>query len=524
LALVERPVIYSVIRQIQDQTGISSRTAIRYYGEDAKAAQFNSTLTVNPEIHNRWPVVESLMVEVEEDFNTDRILNMMVKQPENPFIFLDSSLGFYIKPAYSTQDITIRFKYKARDRNQAIKWRNEIRTRIAMNRSNLMHEITYSYHLPEALLLLINDIYKLRENVAGYGDTFDEYLGTHSTSRMTVLSNQVGSQVIYAIAERQAEIVGSFDFEGFPEKPEKEGDNDQFEISFAYKFRYEKPIEVVCRYPFLVHQQFLADKYLPAMAYNIVDVAKRLSKSGTDFANFRIDNINEKAMADKGLTIPTYDDFLPAYIAPFSLRVLSALVSISAEDKRSLLSLKDLGFFNFRQEVLEFLVGEAPYMTLMMGSIFYCQLYENENMVEDGMLSIDSNLNVTATADLDLRKQYHVRISLIGDMSMVKSQALTRLRNFPSAIPTIIGAINAALRNSGNQTGFFKNSLSTNDYRLLGGTPPAMNGLGRSLVQYMYVVADRMSNYTAPTPPTPNANTTAMPNAAIFTNQGTGSP
>ena len=524
MALVERPVIYSVIRQIQDATGISSKTQVRYFGEDAKAAQFNSTMTTDPVIHNLWPIVEALTIEVESDFRPEALLTMVINQPDVPFIFLDTDLGFYIKPAYSTEDVTIRFKYKARDRNQAIKWRNEIRTRVGMNRYNLMHTLTYSYHIPDTYIGLIKDVHALREAIGGYGDDFGTYFTNHTTNRLTVLSNQSGSQTLYAVSEQQAGIVGSFDFDGFPDKPQREGENDNHEISFSYKFRYEKPIEAVCRYPFLVHQQFLEEKYIPKPAYDLVRVFKLLTSSGADIASFQIDNQNDRAIADRGIIIPNFDDFLPAFIPPFTLKVLTALVTITDTDKRSLLNLRELGDFNFRSEVLAFLVGEAPFMTTVTNSVFYCQLYENENALADPSISIDSNLNVVSLTDLDIRKQYRIRLSLVGDFSMVTSQGLARLKAATAAMPTILNAINAALSNSGNQANLFKNSLSVNDYRQLGIQGPGMNGLGRSLVQYLYVQAYNQDQFTPPVPATPDANTTALPNAISFGNIGSGSP
>lgn len=492
MALIDRPVIYSVLRKVQDQTGISSKTLIRFFGEDAKSMQIGSTMEQTTE-HNIWPVVEALTIEVEEEFRIDSILTMQVHRPENPFVFLDSNIGIYLKPAYSTQDITIRFKYKAKDRNQAVKWRNDVRTRVAQLRTTLMHELAYSYHLPEQYIELIKEIYALRETIGGYGESFDQYLVNHSTSRLTILSNQNGSKYIYAIGERQAGIVGSFDFEGFPDKPEKEGDVDNWAVSFAYKFRYEKPISVVCKYPFLVHQQWVSEKYMPQPSYDLVQVYKQLNSSGEALAYFQTDNTNYRNMADRGVMIPSFDEFLPAYIPAFTVKVLSALLTITESDKRTLMNLKDLGDFSFRQEILDFMVGENAFMGRAMASIFYCQLYENENALDETMLSIDSNLNIVATADLDIRKQYRIRISLIADLTMVMSEGIARLKANPVAMNLIINAMNAALSNSGNQKDFYKNSLNTLDYRILGIQGPGFSGLGPSLIQYLYVVADRQT-------------------------------
>lgn len=220
LATVERPIIYDIINRVCILTGLNT-PQIRFYGEDASAAQWNSTINKDPNLQNLWPVLENLSIEVEEDYDPNRLISMAVEYPENPYIFLDNDLGIHIKPVKSPTDVIVRFKYTARDRNQVVRWRNEVRTRTAKNRDINMHDVNYSYTLPYQYLDVLEHIWTLRNNIAGYGDTFEKWFYSHMTDRITRVSNLAGKNGVLAIAEKQIGIQGLFDFEGVPEKPEK---------------------------------------------------------------------------------------------------------------------------------------------------------------------------------------------------------------------------------------------------------------------------------------------------------------
>ena len=505
LTTVERPVIFDVIRQVQDLTGISSKTQIRYYGEDAKAAQWNSTITKDASKHNLWPHVENLSIEVEDDYAVNRMLSIAVKQPEVPFVFIDEALGMYVKPVYSPQETTIRFKYVTKDRNQAVRWRNEIRTRTAMNRDINMHTVTYGWRFPDVYLDILKSIHTLREAIDGYGDTFERYFDDHTTDRMTTLTNLSATVAMLSVAETQTGIQGFFDFEGVPDKPEKGEEADVWTISFSYKFTYDKPINTVFNYPFLVHQQLIDEKY--RFPINIDTVEQQwLSKpsSAQAFANFEISGKEARYRADQGLVIPNFDDFQPNSIPPSTLRVFTALTSITPQDKKTLLNLGELGDFNLDPDILDFIrTEEYTYMDRVYNSIFCLNLYSEQYLQQEICIRITPNLDVLSLVDLDLRKKYHLRLSMVADMTYLTPGAVSRLKKYPGVLDKIVRSINLALLNSSNQSDV-GNTLRDYDYYVLGfgRGRPLVHG---TLVQTLFITANRTSQYEAPKPLPPTA-------------------
>lgn len=504
LNTVERPVIFDVVRRVQDLTGISSKTQIRYYGEDAKAAQWNSTIAKNNKQHNLWPVTDNLTIEVEEDYDPNRMIATAREYSEAAYIFFDNDLDIRIKPVRSATDVVIRFKYKARDRNQAIRWRNDIRSKTAKNRDMNMHDITYSYHFPEQYLDILGEIWKMRNNVAGYGDTFEKWFYTNCTDKITQVSNLSGSKVILAITEKQVGVQGLYDFEGVPEKPEKENDEGMWSISFSYKFKYEKPIDTVFHYPVMIHQQLLQEKYRFAEPpYSLQAQWKQYTLSGKFFSFFQEDNRTVMALANRGLDIPAFDQFQPDVVPVSTMRVFTALSAISQEDKRYLFDLDDLGDFNLDTELLAFIrESEYPYMTGLFQSILQLNLYEDRYLLENNMLSVDSNLKVSATSDLNLRKTYRVRLSLVGDLTLINPAFFARIKKYPKIRDKLVSSMTLAMKNSGSSQG---NGVSASSHGLgknrptdwelsLLGIPPhiGINKYGGSLVQTLFVVAGRI--------------------------------
>lgn len=497
LETIERPIIFDIIRRIEDLTGISSKTQIRFYGEGTQTApQWNSTLNKDKDLNNLYPLIDNIFIEVEENYDANRMLSMAVESLENPLIFNDEALGIYIKPVRSPTDVTITFKYRARDRNVAMRWRNEVRTKTAKNREINMHNISYSYHLPEPYLDILSSIWNLRNNIAGYGDTFESWFYKHMTNKITVVSNLAGKQEILAIAEKQVGIQGLFDFEGVPDKPEKDGDVNMWTISFTYKFKYDKPINTVFNYPIVIHQQLLEERYrFQAHPYCLQEQWKQYSLSGKDFAYFNADNQTVRSIANRGLDIPAFDTFYPQTVLTSTLRVFTVLTNISPSNRTSLFNLADLGDFNLDADILNFLrSSEYQYCTLTYQSIFQLNLYEDIYLQYGTILSVDADLNVIATAPLDLRKTYHVRLSIVSDISLLSLAAIARLKESPFAMAKIVAAINQSLPCVGGSSKL--NSLNLTDLGLLGlpgGIPP--NTFGASTVQTLFVT-------TKPIPPT----------------------
>jgi hypothetical protein len=470
---VERPIVYDIIRQVMQITQISSQTPISFYGDEGKAAQQNSTMAKSLVVENRWQYDERVSIEVDEDFERERILSIAVKGVENNPVFEDLALGIVIKPIYSPTQVRIKVNYRTRDKNQASRWRNDIRVATALMRDVNLHQLSYHYNLPVGAIVLLQEMYRLRERVGGYGQTWHEYFTDHLTSTASVVTNLSGQEGVWAVSEKQIRVQGLFEFEGVPDKPESSSDHDEWITSFSYRFIYDKPIQCNLVYPLVIHNQLLSGRYRPTVpAYSLHDQLRSFSHSGKMYAAFESDTELLQYRGSLGISIPSFDEFVPNSAPAASVRVLCAMATITPAERRSLFNLGDLGTLNLDGDVLEFIAkSEHPFMGTTYASVLCLNLYIDQNLQASKSLVIARDLQIRSVAALPLRRTSRVRLGLIVDMDFLTPGALERLRQYPKAAAKIARAIDAVLRDKGGQLNLGKNRLTPRDYALMGLDP-----------------------------------------------------
>lgn len=440
---VTRPIVTSITQQLMEWTGINKTTPIFYPGDNERVAQTGVTITpsATPNITNYQ---ERIAIEVDENTDQARMIAEAVYRPEHYPIFLDEALDVTIAPVYSSSEITINFKYRAKDKAGAMRWRDDIRAHTALNREYFLHSVEYSYLVPDEAVIILKEIHRLRENVAGYGENWDAYFTKYSTGKLTVLNNLSGSQGAYAIAETQARCVGWFDFEGEPEKGNREGDGDDWVISFAYKFIYSKPIGCYSGYPILIHNQLLSSKFRESEPYPSSSQSKHYhSLSGTGFAMF--DATNKTTGIPSGIAIPGIDEFIPASVMPHTVRVFTALCALDLTpnaDSSILMNLNELGDSSIDPAIIPFLKAESPYLAQPFNSIFSVSVYEGGYPLEWAKVTVLPDLTVKLNYTPNPRKTYRVRLGLFVNFRLVNNNRANAIQDYPSALGVVLEALN----------------------------------------------------------------------------------
>lgn len=256
---VIRPSILDIVRQVQSITGIPKDSRILFIGDNEASYQRGSTMSAaqNERDRTSFSYNNQLSIDIESTFNEGNVFSTAVRQVEHIPIFNDPSLGIIVKPIYSKNDFVINFKYRSASHTEGLKWRDSIRTHISMMRDVNLHDITYHYLIPAEYIHILKEIHRRRELVDGYGDDLDTYLAAHASTKITAISNQTGTKVGLAVQETQMRILGLYDFQIAPEKPEKDGEASAWVTSFAYKVSFDVPIAVNMEYPIMIHNQLL---------------------------------------------------------------------------------------------------------------------------------------------------------------------------------------------------------------------------------------------------------------------------
>lgn len=448
---ITRPVVYDIVRQVCERTGLPKEIRINYPGDIERAMQNGSSMTTShPEV-TKYPFTSQLTVDVAEEYQEDRMLSTAVDRPEIPFIFRDDRLETGIKPIYASCDTTITFKYRARSKQEAQRWRDDIKNRTSMNREQFLHEVSYHFLIPEELLVILREIHRLRENVAGYGEDFDTYFKNNRTTRARWLTNQAGQNGRWGIAETQIRVLGWFDFEGVPEQGSKEDDASTWTIGFSYKFKYDRATACRMNYPLVIHNQMI--KYRPGPdeqpPYTVEHQMRKYALSAKMFAYFETGRTMTYLNRRQGYQVPSFDEFLPANVIPDTLRLATVLVQIDPVQPRALFNLTDNigGDIMIDPDIRCCLEKEWPYMASIYQSIFHVSLYRSAYLQTPDKITVNSNLDLLTTFDMDLRQTYHVRISLVKNLRLLPRAALDRLRSCAPCLIKLLDAIDPTLKN-----------------------------------------------------------------------------
>jgi hypothetical protein len=315
-----------------------------------------------------------------------------------------------------------------------------------------LHNITYHYLVPIPYIKLLNVIYNQKQRLLNNNQSFIDYINSNITTRAKIISDLVGNDTRLSISETQCKIVGRYAFDIMPEKPQRDDDLGVWTVEFDYTFTYEKPNMVAMRYPIMVYNELLPREYIAFLnkVYDDTNVNKSYSLSIGSLSQFESpntlsNNINLKAEYN----LPDFDDYVVQSRPTSSVGAFVALCQVNETDLISLLNLNELGDIAIDPDILDFILNsEYPYMNKMYQSMLSVQLYMNENLLDPDALYVDSNLNVIASNELDIRNTFRVRLSLITDISLINSAFFTRLLNYPKAMYKLIAAVNEDLRNN----------------------------------------------------------------------------
>lgn len=447
---VTRPVVSQIVRDIQSMTRIPPNSMILYPGDIEQVSQPGSNLSDGEMERLRSASVNQVLIEVTEETNNDALLTTAVMQAEHRPIFYDDKIGVYMKPVYSSTNYTLAMKFRASSKTAALRWRDDIRARTSSMRDVNVHKASYSYLIPREYIYILEEIHRLRENVEGYGEGFPQYVVARSSTRLTEMSDIAGFNTAIGIAETQARVMGHFDFEGQPERGDKVGNSDIWEISFNYKFAFDKPIGLTLRYPVMVHNQILSEDYRPAKpAPSDDDYFRTYSHSADSFHYFEKPVTMDRSIDPNAtLTLPWFDEFIPASIPSGTISVFNALCQLD-DTNRDLLNIQELGEAAIDPDILEFIMlSEWPYMCTPYKSIMLLSLYRGTHLTfhDDIKMNAQGVVMSTNTALTSKRINHRVRFGLVVDLSLIDPDFWRRLDLFPKAKEKLIKAVEKGLK------------------------------------------------------------------------------
>lgn len=487
-----RPVIFAAIKQIEQYTGIKAEsTPIVFPDEFKRGIQINSSMGLSGDDPLQFQNDNRVVIECQEEYDPDRLFAQSSIAFDNKYFFYDSKLNVMMRPIFSTSDFSINFKFQAASRNEAIRWRDMMAVRLGQGKTATVMKFQYHYLIPKVMLAILQEIHRLRELNEGYGEDLSTYFAANKIPQVKLLSNANGSVTAWAVAWSQAMVNGLFDFDATPEQGDKEDEVNTWTIGFTFKFKIERPVGAVMNYPMVVHNTVLNKKYVNMETAYQKDLLGKYQY--TDMSSWYLSHFEPEATnhntPKNGIVIPEYDDFNMQSVRQNTQPLITAMTTIDVNKPTDLMSLRELGHWALNDILLDFMVGEAPFMTKYLKSIFCIDLYRGNNLLQDTNLKVTPALMIQNLNKMTLRDVLHIRLSIITNLSLLDQAAQDRLRLNPTAAKIIIDLLRPNIPVPVTNGGIIAPSTWGKVVDIINNDPPQDRGL--NTVQLFTVVAKR---------------------------------
>ena len=428
---ISRPIAMDIARKVGRLIRMPATAEVLFAGPLDEAMQSGSSLNYEG-APAKFPGHSRLQLDMTETYDDTHVFAENMMMQDAPTIFIDRGLGLRLRVGYVKANLTISFNIRSRSRTEAEKLRDEFRQRSAQLRRVILHDITYSYGIPDDMLGLLKAIYQMRENVAGYGDTFESWLKCHASPMLQEISAQNGNGRQWVFGETQNDVQGYFNFEAQTEAPDKAESTGTYNSPIEYTVTYAKALYIAADYQLINHSQLIDAKYHPRSIQGYAqDLPYKTIPRGTNSTMVMNALFNNHVMQPRmidGLRSPQFDDWLPRAVPNQTTTIYATIVIPDENDFNDVLDLRQLQDVEFDPDIMGYLLSQGPKLGVLYQAAVHVELYKNWDWLGDDAITVSSDLKVRSTEPLCPRDRYHVRISVLNDLTMLPSDARLALR------------------------------------------------------------------------------------------------
>lgn len=446
---ISRPVALSIARDVMQLTGVGQNVPIYLTNEFETINQPNAPgqqLIGGDEV--QFESNQRMRVSVTERIKHNSILNDPTRSNEEPPFFEDRRIGLSLRPNYVQSELTFEFKYTAATRQQAINWRDTITSARAEERESIQHQIHYQVPIHDAVWARLAHLHELREKIAGYGQTFAEYVKEHLLCDLVPLGTKDHDlkKITLAINEYQVQAQGWFEFDEVPQETKTDG-NSTWEIQFTYRAVYKRMRNFYIAHPLMIHQTHIRKEFYSKRRNWSVEEVRKYGPIGIRALDVLDGNEDSLPPPVDGVRVPYYDDWIPGFHnqPPVTIPAISWMIQLDPKDPQDIISLRQTPFVKLTKEVDDYFVAVHQNLNRRSGGSCLVTLYQNDTPMSEDVLEIDEHLNVRSRKPLDLRQAYHLRISFPVHWPTFTQQAIdtmsthwaATLQVFQSIVPDL---------------------------------------------------------------------------------------
>lgn len=436
---ITRPIALSITEDIIGHSGLNPNEII-YLGAASAAKNAGSSIDNPTQIASVGGVNQTRLT-VEEEFNTDSLLTTGILQGNKRTVFHDDESRVYMVPIRTDATMRLEVVYTCATEAEARDWRNRMRQKLERRLEVSTHAVAYSYPIPFEYVAAIKSVHALRETGPdAYGQRLGVYLRDKFSNKVATRSHLNGKGKQLVIEEAQHDISGVLEFDEIP-KPQKEG--NVFTISFNYTIRYERPFAMVLDYPLVINGNLVSSDLMPRIDRNLeLRMDRAVIHNWFDGAI----NVARPTQARVGgFSIPSFDTWRVPHPLRNTGSIFKILIVNDPNDPSLILNINDLGEYKLNEDIVA-LMEESGRMLFEYGhSPVLIQFYQNNVVVSPSKLTfIDGELRLDGEV-LNRRDDYHLRISLLTDLSTLSEPAWDLTLRHGRAARSILLALDPTL-------------------------------------------------------------------------------
>lgn len=446
---VTRPTNMNIIRSIIAITGIDEDTFIEYAGQNDGIPSYRTLLNTNRNLDPaKMSIYDKVQVTVEEEIKDEYLMSMATHYDDNKTIWNDPKRAISIQPWYEHVETTLSFRFRTVDLNKAKDWQTGMRRKFNLAYKDGSFQSRYKYVLPKLMLVFLEQFHRMKETVAPEGTMLPDWLTSGMRQPFTILTTQAGTMPVLAFRENQLDILGYFDFSQVPVE-EKKQDTHTYEVAFTFKFQWDRPVQLILRYPLVIHNQLVPKKFRPDnVVYDPGSLWGNASKSMTRYTELMEAAGFKHHNARGGMIIPFFDEFWPTQTPADTTNLVQFLVQVGA-DPQVVLDLKNIKGCTFNPDLLGIMSADHDGLTQRTKSCVNVVLYINDRPLDASLLYVDEELVVRTRVPLQLTDIHHLRINLFTQFPFLSKEAEDTLRSNPNWANLIFTVLSPEMSDQG---------------------------------------------------------------------------
>lgn len=426
-----RPIAKAIVRQVCEAIGIPPNIDILFPNAEGVVEQAGSTMEAKD---NTVKLTNDphLLITVENKPGFDGLYYDLRHKSETKPIFSDPKLGIHLAPSISNRALSITIQYTARDKVTVDQWYQSMRSNILDCRMQILHSAEGYFIIPHEPLKIMHHVYTLRERVAGYGEEWAKYFKDHSSDQFTIMTDQAGNNKALAFKINYGEFYGVFDNQTEPDKADKNDKTENWTASFTYIAQIDVPTDLVLRYPVIVHNQYIDNKYLFEIKPTAYD--KRHTQGTHTVLLEAFFGVKRPAISQEfsyGIRMPKHDDWLVpgGTYSPHTLALYTVLLTVDINNPQYFMNLQDVTELDLPDFVWDYIKSENQWMTIVSESLFQLEVYLQDDPYPDGTVIVPNTLDINVKPTVNLRHQHHVRFGIYTDLKYLSEEARKRLQD-----------------------------------------------------------------------------------------------